>query len=350
MKIFAISLVILFIIGIAFYFIRESYSNTKKFTIPISVVIETEDKNIVPILNVIANQEKIPYEVIVYRDEITEITKGLINSDILRVRFVSNKNQLFTFYNRIDFNNLEFTEQYINIVNNTETSSSVEVPRIVFIFWTGNNPITPKRKINIEQLKNTVGVPVLMVDVNNLNSFLLAGHSLHEGYQYLSEVHKADYLRCYFMNHYGGGYCDIKASKGSWEDGFNDIQSNPNIYLNGSPEIGPHGIPDACGTQVKNLWTKLVSVCSFICRARTPLTLKWYNQMLSKMDTKLNLLIQHPSKSIIDHTGNQLEDGTISKYPLEWAELLAVIFHPIQVEFISNIIHTLPNLVYEDYR
>jgi len=346
MKILIIILLLLFILGISLYLTKEPYSNSNKPTIPISVIIETEDKNIVPILNVIAKQEKLPYEVIIYREEKIDT----ITPNGLRVRFVSNENQLFTFYNPIDFNNLEFTEQYIDIVNNTETSTAVEVPRIVFIFWTGTNPITPKRKINVEQLKNTVGVPVLMIDVNNLNSFVLVGHPLHEGYQYLSETCKSDYLRSYFTHHYGGGYSDIKASKGSWVNGFDDIQSNPDIYLNGSPEVGPEGIPDECGNRVKNLWSKLVSVCSFICRARTPLSYKLYNEIKSKMDNKLNLLIKHPSKSVVDHTGKQLEDGTISKYPITWGEIMAVIFHPIQADFLPNIIHTLPNLVYEDYR
>jgi hypothetical protein len=345
MKILVIVLVILFILGISMYFIRESYSDTKKPTIPMSVIIDTEDNNIIPILNVIKNQEKLPYEVIIYRKEKIDIP-----NDGLRVRFVSNEKQLFTFYKLIAFNNLEFTDQYINTVNNIETSSAVEVPRIIFIFWTGNNPITQKRKINVEQLKNSVGVPVLMIDVNNLNSFVLAGHPLHEGYQYLSETCKSDYLRSYFTHFYGGGYCDIKASKGSWASGFDEIQSNPDIYLNGSPEIGPEGIPAECGTRVQNLWPNLVSVCSFICRSKTPLSYKLYNEIKSKMDSKLNLLIKYPSKSTIDHTGKILEDGTVSKYPITWGEIMAVIFHPIQADFIPNIRNTLPNLIYQDYR
>jgi|688.fasta_scaffold00094_77 hypothetical protein len=345
MKILVIVLVILFILGISMYFIRESYSDTKKPTIPMSVLIDTEDNNIIPILNVIKNQEKLPYEVIIYRKEKIDIP-----NDGLRVRFVSNEKQLFTFYKLIAFNNLEFTDQYINTVNNIETSSAVEVPRIIFIFWTGNNPITQKRKINVEQLKNSVGVPVLMIDVNNLNSFVLAGHPLHEGYQYLSETCKSDYLRSYFTHFYGGGYCDIKASKGSWASGFDEIQGNPDIYLNGSPEIGPGGIPAECGTRVQNLWSNLVSVCSFICRSKTPLSYKLYNEIKSKMDSKLNLLIKYPSKSTIDHTGKILEDGTVSKYPITWGEIMAVIFHPIQADFIPNIRNTLPNLIYQDYR
>jgi hypothetical protein len=68
------------------------------------------------------------------------------------------------------------------------------------------------------------------------------------------------------------------------------------------------------------------------------------------MDSKLNLLIKYPSKSTIDHTGKILEDGTVSKYPITWGEIMAVIFHPIQADFIPNIRNTLPNLIYQDYR
>jgi hypothetical protein len=40
--------------------------------------------------------------------------------------------------------------------------------------------------------------------------FILPDHPLHEGFEYLSGVHKSDYLRSYLMNFYGGGYSDIK--------------------------------------------------------------------------------------------------------------------------------------------
>ena len=67
------------------------------------------------------------------------------------------------------------------------------------------------------------------------------------------------------------------------------------------------------------------------------------------MNSKLDLLIKYPSKSTRDHTGKILEDGTTSKYPIEWAEILAEIFHPIQADFIPNIRNSLPNLIYKDY-
>ena len=49
---------------------------------------------------------------------------------------------------------------------------------------------------------------VVLVTSDNLSSWLVS--ALHPAYTYLSFTHRADYLRCYFMHHYGGSYSDIK--------------------------------------------------------------------------------------------------------------------------------------------
>ena len=53
-----------------------------------------------------------------------------------------------------------------------------------------------------------------------LDKYILQEHPLHQSFNYLSETHKADYLRTYFMRFHGGGYSDIKKTSGSWIDSF----------------------------------------------------------------------------------------------------------------------------------
>jgi len=59
-------------------------------------------------------------------------------------------------------------------------------------------------------LKENSGVKVELITSKNLTKYIKPEDPLPEGFQYLHYVHRADYLRTYFMHHYGGGYADIK--------------------------------------------------------------------------------------------------------------------------------------------
>ena len=308
--------------------------------IPVSVVTENS-RDIDLILSVISRQEKLPYEIIV----ITQSNLRLKSTfGLCRIRAVKERTSLFSFYPQVKFDDLLFTKTYIQLVNSTDTIPGVEVPNVVFVCWTGENPITKRRKELLQSLKSKLEIPIVMVDTNNLSSFVLYDHPLHAGYQYLTPIIKSDYLRCYFMHHYGGGYSDIKAATGSWLQGLHEIQNNPTIYLMGVPEIGEHGVPVACGKAVQRLWKKLVCNGAFICRAQTPFTLKWYSRLLQVMDNKLEQLILHPPKDIRDYKGKKLSDGSISQYPIEWGELMGYIFQKVQAEHLLHVRNTLPTL------
>lgn len=56
---------------------------------------------------------------------------------------------------------------------------------------------------------------IVLITPNNLANYVK--EPLHEAFSYLSLTHKADYLRCYFMHYFGGGYTDIKAHFKSWQ-------------------------------------------------------------------------------------------------------------------------------------
>lgn len=81
---------------------------------------------------------------------------------------------------------------------------------------------------SIEQLKTITECNIIFIDKNNLKNYILHDYPLHNGYEYLSAVHKADYLRTYFMNFYGGGYSDIKKTTGSWKKSFEDLYNSDN--------------------------------------------------------------------------------------------------------------------------
>lgn len=110
----------------------------------------------------------------------------------------------------------------------------------LFCFWADDNPMSDIRKKCLESLPNT-GLNVQFLDKQSLNNWILDDHPFHHGYEFLSATHKSDYLRAYFMHHFGGAYSDIKYLDYSWLPAFNRLIESDN-YIVGYPEVGIIGI------------------------------------------------------------------------------------------------------------
>ncbi len=213
--------------------------------------------------------------------------------------------------------------------------------KTIFCFWTGTNEITPNRLTNLQRLKDKTGCEVKLVTPDNLPEYILSEYPLHEAYQYLSETHKADYLRTYFMHFHGGGYTDIKDTEGSWIQAFDDILSNPNKYINSYVEFHKDCI---VYEPAKIVWDKMAGNCAYICRPGTPFTEKWYSEMISVLDKKLPLLRINPATNPQDCAPNG------SGYPITWSEILGQIFHKICYEYLDYIMQTVPRISVLNYR
>jgi len=72
------------------------------------------------------------------------------------------------------------------------------------------------RKECLQAIHASTGCEVTCIYKDDVAPYILEEHPLHPAFQYLSETHKADYLRTYFMNFHGGAYSDIKRQGGSW--------------------------------------------------------------------------------------------------------------------------------------
>ena len=216
------------------------------------------------------------------------------------------------------------------------------VPKTIYTFWTGTNPMSHNRINCLAQLRQVSEANVLLIDVNNFQDYILQIEPLHPAFPYLSETHKADYLRCYFMHFYGGGYTDIKYTTGSWTQAFEEM-STPlnNKTICGYKEIGPHGVPVP---ELRDQWELLIGGGCYICKPNTNFTKKWYNRMLTILDRKLDLLKANPSKYPQDCS----EDGT--GYPLAWQEILGKIFHQVCYEERDKVSQSLPILLFHSYR
>jgi hypothetical protein len=232
----------------------------------------------------------------------------------------------------------------------TEIYEPVE-PR-VFTFWTGTNPITKNRIAALDNIRATVGVPVILITQNNLKEWIKENYPLHPAYNYLSSVHKADYLRCYFMYHYGGGYTDIKFQTGSWTESFNKLNNSPTSIAIGYKEIngGVAQVHDQkLYEEMRKVYYKLIGNCAYIFRRNTFFTKEWYNQTHKKLDEKFEELKKNPAKSHRDSKGS-LINNVFSKYPLEWSEILGRIFHPLVYKYNDQILQGLPTPIFKKYQ
>lgn len=202
----------------------------------------------------------------------------------------------------------------------------------IYCFWTGSNEMSEARKRSLVQLKNVSEIDVILVTKDTLSEYILPEHPLHESFPYLSETHKSDYLRTYFMNFHGGGYSDIKETTGSWLKPYSDFLKS-DYWMCGYKEIGPNGV---AYEPYRNMWQEMIGSCGFICKPNTPLTNDWYNGMISVLNTKLEELKLHPS------TFPQDCHGSGSGYPIGWTEILGEVFHKFSYEYKNHIIQSLP--------
>lgn len=222
----------------------------------------------------------------------------------------------------------------------------MKIARIVYAFWTGRNPMSERRKTCFESLRNTEA-RIVLVTPDNLNQYVLPEAQLHPGYEYLSETHKADYLRTYFMHFYGGGYTDIKYSSESWEPSFRLLEQNDNLWAVGFAETAAGVAPvkdPAMEELLRQNADSLIGNGAYIFKPNTPLTRRWYWRMLSVMDEIYEQLKAYPARQPQEVFSNEYP------YPLTWTELLGNVFHPICYEFREHFSRVLPQPNCWDYR
>ena len=222
--------------------------------------------------------------------------------------------------------------------------------RVVYGVWYGGDKMSPNRKKCydnlVENFKNE-GLEFKLITEKNICEYPLI--KLHEGFQYLSEVHKSDYLRTALMHFYGGGYTDIKMYSPGWKKAFSDLE-NSNSFGNGYTELSGRDvavIPDKMlHYQMVQNFSKLLGNVNYIFKKDTPFTREWYSSMIKLMDKHLEMLKRYPSK----HSRQNLyiQDRNYP-YPIQWTELLGCIFHPLCLKYSEKLIHTCPKFKKEDY-
>jgi len=205
-----------------------------------------------------------------------------------------------------------------------------QVDRVIYIFWTGDNEITPNRLEGIKSLEKVCGVEVKLITPKNLPDYIVEEDPIPEAYQYLSLNHRSDYLRSYFMYHYGGGYADIKTYFHSWVTAFDKLDASQNAYVIGYSEVGfdgaaNQGMPES---KLKNdlhyHWRYLIGNGAFICRPHTRMSAEWHTVVKNRLISYSERLKEHPAKDVF---------GKNTDYPIPWAGMQGNIFHPFCLKY-----------------
>lgn len=232
------------------------------------------------------------------------------------------------------------------LANDHEIYSNLtsKVEKVIYCFWTGDNEMSENRKKGYESLVKNSGIEVKLITPKNLGEYILPEYPLHPAYDNLSLVHKSDYLRCYFMHFYGGGYSDIKTNHNNWESAFDSLAPDPDKWLLGYTELTPFGMGKDQGIIDQDLqyyYKSCVGTGGFICRANTKFTAEWYTELNRRMDNFQEELQKFPGDV----------KGRNPGYPITLLGILSQIFAPLCLKYKNHIIHndvTLPVLT--DYQ
>ena len=218
----------------------------------------------------------------------------------------------------------------------------------IYCFWTGDNEMSENRQKALQSIIDTSDSNVILVTPKNLHKYII--EPLHPGYQYLSQVHKSDYLRAYFMHYHGGGYSDIKHNNFSWIPYFEKLYNNPDKWAMGYKEI-PGGVPVDCSNKetIKN-YDKIFGNGMYIFKKNTPITTERMNKLHNILDKKLELLKENPSSFPRDKTSVKIPDtDKISKYPIVWAEIGGCILADILYKYREHLLLDMPTINMSNY-
>ena len=224
--------------------------------------------------------------------------------------------------------------------------------RIIYSGWMGPGPMTPPREAALLSMVRASGCAQAHITAETLAHWIDPAFPLHPGFQYLSAVHKCDYLRCYTMHVYGGGYADVKHTTKNWRPFFNAVQESAAFGI-GYTEVSAHGVARVGGTlevEMQANYSKLIGLCAMIFKRQTIFTKEWYQTLLELLNSNIDVLVANPARHPQDRLGANFTDGSVSAYPFTWTAVGGDIFHPLVYKYADDILHGDMAPSFENYR
>ena len=228
-----------------------------------------------------------------------------------------------------------------------EVSANQPFAYVIWCFWY-NGQMNENRTRSFEMMRSNLGVPLCLITKENLSEFILAEYPLHPAFQWLSDVHKSDYLRIYFLHHYGGGWHDIKPTLANFKQVWSEFDDQE-VYFVGRPEIagGPARVFDSEGRWMPDFWNDLVGCGWWVGRPRTPLSADMYQKINELLDVNYELLKRYPAKTPFDKKKKSKFSWIpfiklkYKGYPLPWT-VFGNIFHPLNYKYRAHVRQNLP--------
>lgn len=205
-----------------------------------------------------------------------------------------------------------------------------EVPRRVFTIWAGDNELTPNRRRSLEAMRETIGVPVVLITPDTMLDWVVDGHPLHPALEHLSLVHRSDYLRAYLLHHHGGGYLDLKTPTVSWNPAFERFAADPSAWIASYPEAraqDPARLPGQLGRDIALNFPRLAGSGAILARPHSPFTAEWLRELHRRLDYLAPQLAEFPGGV----------RGEVVGYPVSWTDLMGKIYHPLQLKHLAHI-------------
>lgn len=248
---------------------------------------------------------------------------------ILFIFYLGHKNMTKDYF-------VKTVEQY---ENNRQYLDEKDTPKVLWIFWFTKSMSKPRQKA---YAKLTTDLKKILITDENLQSYLK--WPVHPAVNFLSDVHRADYYRIYFLLHYGGAYSDVKGHAANWEKYWN-LYENPNLWMLSAPEVGPDGVASPPDKDYSSEYQKLMSNCFFTARANNPFIKSVHDTQNDILTKKYTELSKNPAKHPRDCYSDE------SKYPIRWAELLGEIMSEKSLENYNyrHFLLVLPSPTYNDY-
>jgi LmbE family N-acetylglucosaminyl deacetylase len=242
-------------------------------------------------------------------------------------------------------------------LDNIEVINSV--PKVAFLCWFGGYgkklPLMSDKRFNaFTNLVKNIGIPVILLTYKNMYSFEKPEFKINKSFEFLSGVHKSDYLRVYMLHHYGGSYHDIKHRKDSWKYELekDNWTLDENIWIYGRQEKNENAIGYPPGMKhIQKEYAKLVSMGYVICRKQTKYTEELLNNIEQILNKKYDELKKYPGYNSNGYYSTTPFDLTENNsYPLRWLEILGELSHPLMLKYCEHIKFGLSDAIKSRYK
>ncbi len=239
--------------------------------------------------------------------------------------------------------------------------------RKIHVFWCSDNDLSETRQASLKSLIDKSGCKIELVTNKNINKYII--EPFHEGYKYLSAIHKCDYWKAYFAYFYGCGYSDIKICEFDWNPYFEQLEANEEAFMVSYSESGGGGVAlrsesaarkinlSECIVMVRK--AHLIPGCGhWVYKKGTSMAKKWREVQHKILDDNMDTLKNNPGtyhigavKGGVHFRYNNESTAKFkgSKYPFCWSEFGGMISHELGYENKEKCILTMPKPICGDH-